>query len=397
MHKPMAPPIATPEHVASTAVAVPAAKHTPGRPARLRLLARLAMPIGLAVAACGTLIWYLLRHQDQWQAVSLSSPWMLVVCGAAMLAALLAPGPIFWVMTSRVGRDVGLAESTCLAVMTTAINTVVPLHGGAAARALYLKRQHDLHLSSFAATFIGYNILRLFIASAAACAAGGWLLARRGGAAEGLGGSGLTTAELSATSPATAGLEGLVAIAGALALAAIAGCLVRPAWLGRLGLGGLEQYRLLKPLFTFQAGWHELMRCPRFLMKVLALVMLQIAAELVVVWAAWAAVGVSLMGVLLRRWLPATPVLRNVLLVPPAARDESLEEETLEELLGLEGTTTTRLAPAGKARIGGRLHDVTSDGPLVEPGMPIRVVEVRGGRVLVKLQERPFRGSSGPA
>lgn len=110
-----------------------------------------------------------------------------------------------------------------------------------------------------------------------------------------------------------------------------------------------------------------------------------------------AAVGVSLMGVLLRRWLPATPVLRNVLLVPPAARDESLEEETLEELLGLEGTTTTRLAPAGKARIGGRLHDVTSDGPLVEPGMPIRVVEVRGGRVLVKLQERPFRGSSGPA
>ena len=294
MHKPMAPPIATPEHVASAAVAVAKPKHAPGRPARLRLLARLAMPIGLAVAACGTLIWYLLRHQDQWQAVSLSSPWMLVVCAAAVLAALLAPGPIFWVMTSRVGRDVGLAESTCLAVMTTAINTVVPLHGGAAARALYLKRRHDLHLSSFAATFIGYNILRLFIASAAACAAGGWLLAGRGGAAEGLGASGLTAAELSATSPATAGLEGLVAIAGALALAAIAGCLVRPAWLGRLGLGGLEQYRLLKPLFTFQAGWHELMRCPRFLMKVLALVMLQIAAELVVVWAAWAAVGVSL-------------------------------------------------------------------------------------------------------
>jgi membrane-bound ClpP family serine protease len=105
-----------------------------------------------------------------------------------------------------------------------------------------------------------------------------------------------------------------------------------------------------------------------------------------------AAVGVSLLGVLLRRWLPSTPVLRNVLLEPPPA-DDVIDENRLEELVGLEGTTTTRLAPAGKARIHGRLQEVTSDGPLVEPGMPIRVVEVRGGRVLVK----PLLGSSAPA
>ena len=106
-----------------------------------------------------------------------------------------------------------------------------------------------------------------------------------------------------------------------------------------------------------------------------------------------AAVGVSLMGVLLRRWLPSAPVLRNVLLVPPTAADDGFEEERLDELIGLEGTTTTRLAPAGKARIAGRLHEVTSDGSLVEPGRPVRVVEVRGGRVLVK----PVLGSSGSA
>jgi membrane-bound serine protease (ClpP class) len=86
----------------------------------------------------------------------------------------------------------------------------------------------------------------------------------------------------------------------------------------------------------------------------------------------------------MRRWLPSAPVLRNVLLEPPAATDDAFEEEKLEELIGLEGTTTTRLAPAGKARIAGRLHEVTSDGALVEPGRPIRVVEVRGGRLLVK-------------
>jgi len=105
-----------------------------------------------------------------------------------------------------------------------------------------------------------------------------------------------------------------------------------------------------------------------------------------------AAVGVSLMGVLLRRWLPSTPVLRNVLLEPPAADADALEEEGAESLVGLEGTTTTRLAPAGKARINGRVHEVTSDGPLVEPGTPVHVVEVRGGRVFVQ----PLLRSSAP-
>jgi uncharacterized membrane protein YbhN (UPF0104 family) len=69
---------------------------------------------------------------------------------------------------------------------------------------------------------------------------------------------------------------------------------VRPVWFRWLGIGALEQHRLLRPLVRFQAGWHELMRCPRFLLKVLALVMLQIVAELIVVWAAWGAVGVPL-------------------------------------------------------------------------------------------------------
>lgn len=274
---------------ASGAVTRPAA----APPLRLALLARLALPLGLSLAACGLLGWYLLRHQDQWQTVALASPWLLGVCAAASLAALLAPGPIFWVMTSRVGRNVGLAESTWLAVMTSAINSVVPLHAGAAARAVYLKRRHDLDLSAFAATFLGYNILRLLAASSAACAAAGLLL-RQGAGVDPLSSGAPTTAGLSQPALSSTGLEGLVTIAGGLALAAIGACLVRPAWFQWLGLGALEQHRLLRPLVRFQAGWHELMRCPQFLLKVLALVVLQIVAELIVVWAAWGAVGVPL-------------------------------------------------------------------------------------------------------
>lgn len=95
------------------------------------------------------------------------------------------------------------------------------------------------------------------------------------------------------------------------------------------------------------------------------------------------AVGLSLFAVLLKRWLPATPGLRHVLLEPPPAVAFD-EQESLAELVGCEGITTTRLAPAGKARVGGELHDVTSDGVLVEPGMPVRVVAVRGGRLVVQ-------------
>lgn len=93
-----------------------------------------------------------------------------------------------------------------------------------------------------------------------------------------------------------------------------------------------------------------------------------------------AAVGVTMLGILLRRWLPSTPILRNVVLEPPA--DDGFED-TLNELVGCVGTTTTRLAPAGKARIGESVRDVASDGPLIEPGIAVRVVDIRGGRVIV--------------
>ncbi len=97
-----------------------------------------------------------------------------------------------------------------------------------------------------------------------------------------------------------------------------------------------------------------------------------------------AAIGVGVVAAVARRWLPATPVLRHVLLPPPSAAADAVEPEHLDELLGVEGVTTTRLAPAGKARLAGMIRDVTADGGLIEPGTPVRVVDVRGRRVLVR-------------
>ncbi len=98
-----------------------------------------------------------------------------------------------------------------------------------------------------------------------------------------------------------------------------------------------------------------------------------------------AAVGIALIGVLVRRWLPRAPVLRHVLLEPPPA---DTFDDAPPDLVGHEGVAATRLVPAGKARIDGRLHDVATDGELVEPGEPVRVIEQRGGRIIVRRVSR---------
>jgi len=91
--------------------------------------------------------------------------------------------------------------------------------------------------------------------------------------------------------------------------------------------------------------------------------------------------SVVAVAAVLRRWLPSAPGLRHVMLDPPPP--EPLDAEDLSGLVGLEGVATTRLVPAGKARIDGRVFEVTTDGRLIEPGRPVRVEAVRGGRIVV--------------
>jgi membrane-bound serine protease (ClpP class) len=162
-------------------------------------------------------------------------------------------------------------------------------------------------------------------------------------------------------------LEVMLFLAGLFCLAAE--IFVLPGF-GVLGLGGgllvIASLVLASQSFVLPANDYQIRQLQWSLLGILA-----------------AAIGVALVGVLVRRWLPRAPVLRNVLLEPPAAADD-LDGEHLEELLGVEGMTTTRLAPAGKARIGGRVFDVATLGQLVEPGEAVRVVEVRGGKVVVK-------------
>jgi membrane-bound ClpP family serine protease len=59
------------------------------------------------------------------------------------------------------------------------------------------------------------------------------------------------------------------------------------------------------------------------------------------------------------------------------------------ELVGKQGVTVAPLRPAGIARIDGRRVDVVSRGELIDSETPVRVIEVRGNRVVVARDESP--------
>lgn len=56
----------------------------------------------------------------------------------------------------------------------------------------------------------------------------------------------------------------------------------------------------------------------------------------------------------------------------------------LDKLLSAEGTTVTTLHPSGIANIGGKRVDVITTGEMLSKNTRIKVVEVKGNRVVVK-------------
>lgn len=104
-----------------------------------------------------------------------------------------------------------------------------------------------------------------------------------------------------------------------------------------------------------------------------------------------AVVSLVLFSLVLRRYLPNTPILSRLMLPTmdirqaEQARDESPFGGS--PLLGKIGRTTTQLTPSGKASFANELVDVISDAELIPEGTDVEVVEVHGGHVLVRAVE----------
>jgi membrane-bound serine protease (ClpP class) len=88
------------------------------------------------------------------------------------------------------------------------------------------------------------------------------------------------------------------------------------------------------------------------------------------------------------QWLPDTAVGKRLLAAVPTAEEVLPDDEqrrALRELVGKVGRAKTRMLPSGAVLIEGRLIDAVSDGFPIEPGQPVRVTEVTGMEVTVRL------------
>lgn len=93
--------------------------------------------------------------------------------------------------------------------------------------------------------------------------------------------------------------------------------------------------------------------------------------------------------------LPRSPLAKQLMAKGFTFQDGRAVDARDEELLGAEGVVEAQLRPAGVARIDGRRVDVVSRGTMIEEGTPVRVVELKGNRVVVAPIARPKEENAG--
>lgn len=100
-----------------------------------------------------------------------------------------------------------------------------------------------------------------------------------------------------------------------------------------------------------------------------------------------AALGVPSVLAIAFKWWPHTPMGRRLLLNIPTedeVRPDTPLRRTLRQLVGKTGVAKTLMLPSGAVLIDGNTVDALSEGIPIDPGQRVRVIEVRGSRVVVR-------------
>lgn len=90
-------------------------------------------------------------------------------------------------------------------------------------------------------------------------------------------------------------------------------------------------------------------------------------------------------SILIKAW-PHTPIGRRILIGPLAHEDVIPQGEyytEIKSLVGQLGVVKSIMLPSGIVMINGKKFDAISDGMALEPGETIKVVAVRGNRIVV--------------
>lgn len=90
------------------------------------------------------------------------------------------------------------------------------------------------------------------------------------------------------------------------------------------------------------------------------------------------------------RWWPKTPMGRRVLLEVPTSEEvlpDTPERRTLRQMVGKVGVAKSVMLPSGAVVVEGQTIDALSEGSPIEAGQSVKVIEVRGNRVVVRATE----------
>jgi membrane-bound ClpP family serine protease len=106
-----------------------------------------------------------------------------------------------------------------------------------------------------------------------------------------------------------------------------------------------------------------------------------------------AILGTPLLVALLFKWWPNTPLGRRILLTVPDGDDVLPDgdlRKQMKALVGKLGTAKAMMLPGGPVAVEGHTYDALSEGTAIQAGETVRVVEVRGTRIVV----RPAQGET---
>jgi uncharacterized membrane protein YbhN (UPF0104 family) len=123
---------------------------------------------------------YITQHPEDFQKVfSLSLP-ILALLALSQFLSIWVTSLFTSIMAKPFGVNLRFHEYFGITTIARTLNLLLPMKGGAGARALYLKSRHQLPMTAFAAMFAGQTVLTLFIAAVICLLGLAWLYIETG-------------------------------------------------------------------------------------------------------------------------------------------------------------------------------------------------------------------------
>ncbi len=102
--------------------------------------------------------------------------------------------------------------------------------------------------------------------------------------------------------------------------------------------------------------------------------------------------GGTILILLLMRFFPKLPFFRQLIVKSDLSAAMvsvagNLGVASSDQLLGLQGRTTTKLRPGGSAMFGSKLLDVVADGEFLEKNTPVKIIAVNSNRIVVSREQ----------